>query len=162
MSESKGSLHTAFSLFPTQPHSVSQIYGSCDVWSSFHLFPACSQSHGELVTCAHACGLFPLQGRLLQLYRHSRELLSPGFLNNTGANRLPRQSKRGSAQSPSSCLASKQPRPHAPCAAAGDARTTTACPSSAQNTTPRHAFITVNHSLGFEAHPSELEKWGAR
>lgn len=65
LSASKGSLHTAFSLFPTQPHSVSQIYGSCDVWSSFHLFPACSQSHGEIVPCAHACGLFPLQGRLL-------------------------------------------------------------------------------------------------
>lgn len=49
VSESKGSLHTAFSPFATQLHSVSQIYGSCDVWSSFHLSPACSQSHGEIV-----------------------------------------------------------------------------------------------------------------
>lgn len=41
-------------------------------------------------------------------------------------------------------------------------RTTTACPSSAQNTTLRCAFITLNHSPGFKAHPSELEMWGAR
>lgn len=47
--KSKISLHRGFA---THLHVISQIFGSCDVCSSFHLFPSCFQTQRETMLFA--------------------------------------------------------------------------------------------------------------
>lgn len=68
--QSKISLHRGFFFsFATQMHVVSQIFGSCDVCSSFHLFPSCFQAQRETMLFADcSClGIIPSSRETLLL-----------------------------------------------------------------------------------------------
>ena len=153
--------------FFIQLHMVSQIFGSCDVCSSFHLFPFYFHSQEETVPCANCwrLGVVPSSREaLLVVPTQQREMLSQGFLNNRGANCLPRQSDRVGVRSCASYPGLKQATSLCtPFRSAGWALCTgTAHLASAENTMLQCAFSTVNYALGFCAHLSQPETCSAQ